>query len=284
MLQACVQVLREWGTGDARDPGWSGAGRPAAIVSIPSRGKPALVDSLARGISGDRPHPVPGPAAARTRRTHRRARRQQRLPARRGLGPPRRGTGAGSCPGRDPGPERDAGGRPRRTAAGPSPSPAGPSGSRAPGPCCRWCWARPADLGTRHGGGASGCPGCSGASRTAMARNARPVRRRRIPATAGGSRRAACLPRRPEQQCPDGDPGAGRELHERRGDGVGGRQLGRDDVGVLDGRVGRESDRAERPAGHEHRDNQRFRRCRRRAARTARKWLRRPETRTPVRA
>ena len=32
-------------------PGWSGAGRPAAIVSMPSRGRPALVQSLARGIS-----------------------------------------------------------------------------------------------------------------------------------------------------------------------------------------------------------------------------------------
>lgn len=51
MLQACVQVLREWGAGDSRTPGWSGAGRPAAIVSIPSRGKPQLVGSLARGIS-----------------------------------------------------------------------------------------------------------------------------------------------------------------------------------------------------------------------------------------
>ncbi|MFF1254837.1 RecQ family ATP-dependent DNA helicase [Pseudarthrobacter sp. NPDC058329] len=51
MLQACVQVLREWGTGDGRNPGWSGVGRPAAIVSIPSRSKPELVGSLARGIS-----------------------------------------------------------------------------------------------------------------------------------------------------------------------------------------------------------------------------------------
>lgn len=51
LLQACVQVLREWGTGDARNPGWSGAGRPAAIVNVPSRGKPQLVGSLARGIS-----------------------------------------------------------------------------------------------------------------------------------------------------------------------------------------------------------------------------------------
>ncbi len=52
MLQACVQVLREWGAGDARNPGWSGVGRPAAIVSIPARSKPELVGSLARGISG----------------------------------------------------------------------------------------------------------------------------------------------------------------------------------------------------------------------------------------
>ncbi|WP_043418497.1 RecQ family ATP-dependent DNA helicase [Arthrobacter globiformis] len=51
MLQACVQVLREWGAGDSRIPGWSGAGRPAAIVSMPSRSRPELVDSLARGIS-----------------------------------------------------------------------------------------------------------------------------------------------------------------------------------------------------------------------------------------
>ncbi|WP_285314391.1 RecQ family ATP-dependent DNA helicase [Pseudarthrobacter sp. fls2-241-R2A-168] len=51
MLQACVQVLKEWGAGDGRTPGWSGVGRPAAIVSIPSRSKPQLVESLARGIS-----------------------------------------------------------------------------------------------------------------------------------------------------------------------------------------------------------------------------------------
>ena len=51
MLQACVQVLREWGAGDSRNPGWSGVGRPAAIVSVPSRGKPELVRSLAKGIS-----------------------------------------------------------------------------------------------------------------------------------------------------------------------------------------------------------------------------------------
>ncbi|UKA59364.1 RecQ family ATP-dependent DNA helicase [Arthrobacter sp. FW306-2-2C-D06B] len=52
MLQACVQLLREWSAGDVRSPGWSGEGRPAAVVSIPSRNKPALVESLARGIAG----------------------------------------------------------------------------------------------------------------------------------------------------------------------------------------------------------------------------------------
>ncbi|MGO4857045.1 RecQ family ATP-dependent DNA helicase [Arthrobacter sp. 2MCAF14] len=52
MLQACVQVLREWSAGDGRSTAWSGQGRPAAVVSIPSRNKPALVESLARGIAG----------------------------------------------------------------------------------------------------------------------------------------------------------------------------------------------------------------------------------------
>ncbi|GAB3564875.1 RecQ family ATP-dependent DNA helicase [Arthrobacter alkaliphilus] len=52
MLQACVQVLREWSAGDGRSTGWSGQGRPAAVVSIPSRNRPALVESLARGIAG----------------------------------------------------------------------------------------------------------------------------------------------------------------------------------------------------------------------------------------
>jgi ATP-dependent DNA helicase RecQ len=51
MLQACVQVLREWAMGDPRVAGWSGSGRPAAVVSVPSRNKPQLVQSLARGIA-----------------------------------------------------------------------------------------------------------------------------------------------------------------------------------------------------------------------------------------
>ncbi|BCW04623.1 RecQ family ATP-dependent DNA helicase [Arthrobacter sp. NtRootA1] len=51
MLQACVQVLREWSGADG-GTAWSGVGRPAAVVSIPSRSKPQLVDSLAQGIAG----------------------------------------------------------------------------------------------------------------------------------------------------------------------------------------------------------------------------------------
>ena len=73
MLQACVQVLREWGTGDARTPGWSGAGRPAAIISLPSRGKPALVESLARGISEIGRMPYLGQLQLAPRRPYRQA-------------------------------------------------------------------------------------------------------------------------------------------------------------------------------------------------------------------
>jgi ATP-dependent DNA helicase RecQ len=41
LLGACVRVLKDWGWDE----------RPAAVVSIPSRSKPQLVDSLARGIA-----------------------------------------------------------------------------------------------------------------------------------------------------------------------------------------------------------------------------------------
>ncbi|MFJ5957632.1 RecQ family ATP-dependent DNA helicase [Paenarthrobacter sp. NPDC092416] len=51
MLQACVQVLREWSGAEGTTP-WSGAGRPAAVISVPSRSKPQLVESLAQGIAG----------------------------------------------------------------------------------------------------------------------------------------------------------------------------------------------------------------------------------------
>ena len=60
MLQACVQVLREWSGAEGGTP-WSGAGRPAAVVSIPSRGKPQLVESLAQGIAGIGRMPYLGP-------------------------------------------------------------------------------------------------------------------------------------------------------------------------------------------------------------------------------
>ncbi|WP_194398785.1 MULTISPECIES: DEAD/DEAH box helicase [Microbacterium] len=42
VLGACVRVLAEWG--------WEN--RPVAVVAMPSRAKPQLVDSLARGIAG----------------------------------------------------------------------------------------------------------------------------------------------------------------------------------------------------------------------------------------
>ncbi|WP_369746054.1 RecQ family ATP-dependent DNA helicase [Paenarthrobacter sp. AMU7] len=51
MLQACVQVLREWSGAEGGTP-WSGVGRPAAVVSVPSRSKPQLVGTLAQGIAG----------------------------------------------------------------------------------------------------------------------------------------------------------------------------------------------------------------------------------------
>ncbi len=46
MAQAVVAVLREWG-----QSGWEGAGRPAAIVAMPSRTKPLLLQSFAQAIS-----------------------------------------------------------------------------------------------------------------------------------------------------------------------------------------------------------------------------------------
>ncbi|NQD87094.1 recombinase RecQ, partial [Paenarthrobacter sp. CM16] len=41
----------EWSGAEGGTP-WSGVGRPAAVVSIPSRSKPQLVESLAQGIAG----------------------------------------------------------------------------------------------------------------------------------------------------------------------------------------------------------------------------------------
>jgi ATP-dependent DNA helicase RecQ len=41
MLQACIRVLAEWGWED----------RPAAVVSLPSRRHPLLIESVARSLS-----------------------------------------------------------------------------------------------------------------------------------------------------------------------------------------------------------------------------------------
>lgn len=46
LLAACVEVMKDWAA-----EGWSGAGRPAAVVSVPSRSKPLLTRSFAEGIA-----------------------------------------------------------------------------------------------------------------------------------------------------------------------------------------------------------------------------------------
>jgi ATP-dependent DNA helicase RecQ len=46
-----VNVLKEWAASDAPGGPWSGAGRPAGIVTIASRNRPQLVASLAEGVS-----------------------------------------------------------------------------------------------------------------------------------------------------------------------------------------------------------------------------------------
>lgn len=61
LLQACVGVLREWGKGEGTNSAWSGAGRPAAVVSLPSRARPQLVDTLARGLADIGRMPYLGP-------------------------------------------------------------------------------------------------------------------------------------------------------------------------------------------------------------------------------
>ena len=45
MAQAVVAVLREWG-----QTGWAGSGRPVAVVAMPSRTKPQLLNSFAQAI------------------------------------------------------------------------------------------------------------------------------------------------------------------------------------------------------------------------------------------
>ena len=51
LRSACVELLSSWARGDSAAGPWSGAGRPAAVVSVPSATRPRLVDSLARGIA-----------------------------------------------------------------------------------------------------------------------------------------------------------------------------------------------------------------------------------------
>ncbi|NUQ99448.1 MAG: DEAD/DEAH box helicase [Streptomyces sp.] len=51
LLGAMVNVLKQWAADEASGPGWSGAGRPAGIVTISSRSRPNLVASLAGGIA-----------------------------------------------------------------------------------------------------------------------------------------------------------------------------------------------------------------------------------------
>jgi ATP-dependent DNA helicase RecQ len=48
---AVVQLLSEWARGEGSPGPWSGVGRPAGVVAMPSATRPRLVDSLARGIS-----------------------------------------------------------------------------------------------------------------------------------------------------------------------------------------------------------------------------------------
>ncbi|MEA5456419.1 DEAD/DEAH box helicase [Sinomonas sp. JGH33] len=48
---AVVQLLAGWARGDSAAGPWSGAGRPAGVVAMPSATRPRLVDSLARGIA-----------------------------------------------------------------------------------------------------------------------------------------------------------------------------------------------------------------------------------------
>jgi ATP-dependent DNA helicase RecQ len=62
VLAACVRVLADWGWRE----------RPVAVVAMPSRSRPRLVDSLARGDRGGRTPPLPRRARPRRRRTDRR--------------------------------------------------------------------------------------------------------------------------------------------------------------------------------------------------------------------
>ncbi|WP_018133998.1 RecQ family ATP-dependent DNA helicase [Acaricomes phytoseiuli] len=51
LLDACVRMLADWASGGPGEA-WSGAGRPVAVLSMPSRSRPRLVRSLAEGVAG----------------------------------------------------------------------------------------------------------------------------------------------------------------------------------------------------------------------------------------
>lgn len=52
LLQACIGVLKDWADEGWAKGGGSAGGRPAAVVSIPSRSRPLLTRSFAEGIAG----------------------------------------------------------------------------------------------------------------------------------------------------------------------------------------------------------------------------------------
>ena len=90
MLDGCVRVLAQWGWDE----------RPAAVVALPSRRRPLLVDSLARGIAEIGRLPYAGALALRDGGPSGRAGRQQRVPAGGRLGAVRRVRASRSRPGR----------------------------------------------------------------------------------------------------------------------------------------------------------------------------------------
>ena len=112
---ACVPVLAEWG--------W--AQRPVGVVAVPSRTRPQLVALARRGARRDRAAAAARVARPRPRRAHRRARRQQRVPARGGLGAPRRRARARRAPW-PPSTGRCCSSTTSCRRAGPSPSPGAP--------------------------------------------------------------------------------------------------------------------------------------------------------------
>ena len=80
MLAGCVRVLAQWGWDE----------RPTAVVALPSRHRPLLVDSLARGLAEIGRLPYVGALAPRDGGPTGGTRRQQRVPPRGRLGPLRR--------------------------------------------------------------------------------------------------------------------------------------------------------------------------------------------------